>query len=99
MLTQTGAKAQLNVRIDPRVGQCLDDQIALARQAGRRVTKDALVAHAITATYPEQHIINLPVHHAAILHGAGTMSNAQLFDLADELEMDEQSDGNVWKAA
>ena len=88
-MTQTVSKTQLNVRINPLVEQRLDDQIALAKRAGRRVTKEALVENAITATYPEQRAIRLPVHHATLMHGAGTMSNAELLDLADRLEADE----------
>jgi len=89
MPASVAAKTQLNVRVDPWVSQRLDDQIALARQAGRRVTKETLVEHAIAAAYPEQRVINLPVHHATMLHGAGAMTNAELFDLADALDGDD----------
>jgi len=85
-LTPTMPKTQLNVRVAPWVGRRLDDQIALARQAGRRVTKETLVEHAIAVAYPEQRVIDLPVHHAVMLGGAGAMTNAELFDLADALD-------------
>ncbi|MCL2464368.1 MAG: hypothetical protein FWF28_04780 [Micrococcales bacterium] len=86
MSAQSEEKVQISVRLERSVAQRLDRQIAQARRAGRRVTKEKLVADAIVLAFPEPESARLPVHRASWLATTDPRSTTALLDLLDEVE-------------
>ena len=85
MSVPTAEKRMLNVRVDEQVMRRLDEELAQARRAGRKVTKERLVADAIMLAYPDG-ADSLPVHQAVWKATTDPRSNTALLDLLDDLE-------------
>ena len=85
MSVMTEEKRMLNVRVDEQVMRRLDDQLAQARRAGRKMTKERLVADAIMLAYPGREVA-LPVHEAVWAADIDPRSNTALLDLLDDIE-------------
>jgi hypothetical protein len=87
MPTQAEDKEQLNARVDRSVMRLLDRQLARERRAGRKVTKERLVADAIVAAYQEPTDADwLPVHRGVFTAELDPGSNSALLDFADQAE-------------
>ena len=88
MPTLAADKKQLNVRVDRHAAELLDAQIARAKRAGRRVSKEKLVSDAIVAAYggePEHGW--LPVFESRWVAPAETAtSNAAMLDWLERTE-------------
>jgi len=85
MVPVTTRKRMLNVRVDEQVMERLDEEIAQARRAGRKVTKERLVADAITRVYPGRDT-SLPVHQAEWVAPVDPRSTRALLDFLDDSE-------------
>jgi len=83
----TTQKVQLCVRVDPQIANLIDDQVAKAKNAGHRITKEKLVSDAITAVYQDSDGgVDLPVHRAIYTSEVDPSSTTALLDFVDRSE-------------
>ena len=83
-------KVQLSVRVEDRVMGLLDAEVAQARSAGSKITKERLVSDAVTAAHGDHRPTRphgwLPEHHATLLVDVDPCSSTALLDIQDNLE-------------
>ena len=91
MSALTRDKVRLNVRIDRRAADLLDDRVARAERTGQCVTKGKLVSDVIVAAYDKELSHGwLPVAHGTWnAPPEAATSNAALLDWIEQMEAEQ----------
>lgn len=89
MSTVAQDRKQINVRVPTQVADLLTEKVASEKRAGRKVTKDQLVADAITAAYGHSIYDDdgwLPVFEGKWIAPIDGHSNSEMLDYLDRTE-------------